>query len=128
MNTNKDNTLVFEAIGSPLGEVESSRLRTRFKHKRGFDVYLEISGCPNSENLPKIMTELNVPFIGFVEHIKRKHEINETKFKRVATRSRYFEYSKKGIIDLVNTLSMKKYTNLDTSHDGNVLETEECIC
>lgn len=128
MSTNTENTLILEAIGSPIGEVESCRLRTRFKHIKGFDVYFEIRGCENSENLPKIMSELNVPFIGFIDQLKRKHELNETKFKRVATRSRYFEYSKEGIINLVNTLSIKKYTKLDIRHDVNVLETEDCIC
>lgn len=128
MSTNIENTLIFEAIGSPIGDLKSCRIRTRFKHLKGFNVYLEIRGCANSENLPKIMTGLNVPFIGFIVHIKRKHELDETKFKRVLTRSRYFEYSEEGILKLVNTLSMKKYTKLDIRHDVNIQETEDCIC
>lgn len=125
---NQDNVMIFEAVGTAIGNVSSCRIRTRFQHIKGFDVYLEISGYKNSKYLPKLMSGLPFEFIGFVDHLKCKHELDETKFKRLSTKTRYFEYTEKGILELVNSISFIKYTEIDIRHDVNVHESEDCIC
>ena len=101
--------LYFEGAGCvPRNDVENCRIRTAFYNDEGRAIYLELSGTERNK-----YTSTHLPgydFIGFVDYChyitEGLDDCNKSRVmvvpEGVAVERKYFEYSKKGILDFVN--------------------------
>lgn len=96
--------LWFEGAGNvPRGPVENCRIRTAFQNDAGSLFYLELSGMEVTKHTPDRLRHFNN--VGFVDHCYyiRLSKDDENYNRHDIERRTNFEYSKAGILNLVNT-------------------------
>ena len=123
-------TLLFEGAGitgTRLADVENCRLRTRLKNKDERIIYLEIGGTEVNKYMPN-KTYKNIGRVDhcFYEDIKDDKKVNYSpKLKPIE--SIYFEYTKEGILKLVNEKLNCDFEALEVSELVQVHDTKKPI-
>lgn len=104
-------TLYFEGAGCvPCNDVENCRIRTAFHNKEGRGIYLELSGIERNKYTAKSLSHFD--FIGFVDYCHYiTEDLDDCNNSRVidvpigvSVERKHFEYSKKEILNFVNTV------------------------
>jgi hypothetical protein len=97
-------TLYFEGAGCvPRGEVENCRIRTAFHNDKGEAIYLELIGVEvTKKSVKSIQKYENAGFVDSCFYIRGDDDDNNHTIHH--RNSKTFEYSKQGILNIVNSL------------------------
>lgn len=98
-------TLYFEGAGCvPRGEVENCRIRTAFTNDKSESIYLELSGMEVTKHSANSIKQY--AYAGFVNscHYITDEGDDENKHSIYHWNAKTFEYTKAGILNIVNSL------------------------